>query len=120
EGVAAFFYRGFLDAGLMPSARRRTRLFLTASDTWISRHERELAPAQLLAFYRARRQVLAADTLDLGSFASAALPELPALAETLVTHLHAALFEPGDPTQTFAVDRAVADPVVRNVTLELD
>jgi hypothetical protein len=120
DGVAAFFYRGFLDAGLMPSARRRTRLFLTASDTWISQHARELAPAQLLAFYHARRQALTGDSLDLGRFAVAALPEVPQLAETLLAHLRKALFDPDDPMQSFTIDRAVADPVVRCVTLELD
>lgn len=120
DGVAAFFYRGFLDAGLMPSARRRTRLFLTASDTWISQHARELSPAQLLTFYRARRQALAADMLDLSGFAAAALPGLAQLAATLLARLRAALFDPDDASPSFAVDRAVADPVVRCVTLELD
>jgi hypothetical protein len=120
DGVAAFFYRGFLTAGLMPSARRRTRLFLTASDTWISQHERELTPAQLLTFYRARRQALAADSVDLGVFAAAALPDRAALADALLARLRATLFDASDPTQGFAVDRAVADPVVRCVTLELD
>ncbi len=119
-GVAAFFYRGFLDAGLMPSARRRTRLFLTASDTWLSQHARELSPTQLLAFYNARRRALAGDVLDLGNFAVAALPEQPQLTVTLLAHLRAALFDPDDPTQAFGIDRAVADPIVSTVTLELD
>ncbi|HEV8192236.1 MAG TPA: nucleoid-associated protein [Ktedonobacterales bacterium] len=120
DGVAAFFYRGFLDAGLMPSARRRTRLFLTASDTWISQHARELSPTQLLTIYHARRQALAGESLDLGRFAVAALPQMPQLAATLLAHLRKALFDPDDPSPSFAVDRAVADPVVRCVTLELD
>lgn len=120
DGVAAFFYRGFLDAELMPSARRRTRLFLTASDTWISQRAREISPAQLLNFYHARRQALAADTVDLGAFAVAALPGLAQLADALCAHLHKALFDSADTTQSFTIDRAVADPVVRTVTLELD
>ncbi len=36
EGVAAYFYRGFLATQILPSARRRTRLFLRATDDWLA------------------------------------------------------------------------------------
>lgn len=127
DGVAAFFYRGFLAVTLAPSARRRTRLFLTASDTWISRHGDALAPPQLLRFYRARRAALGGDVLDLIAFVADALPEDASRQGDLLAHLVAALFDRADGVHTdgpraasFAVDRATADPVVRYVTLELD
>lgn len=129
DGVAAFFYRGFLTTALAPSARRRTRLFLTASETWLAAHTARFAPGQLLGFYRARRTALAVDFVELADFAATALPEsgphahLDAreLRASLVDHLRAALFERGDADVAgFVVDRATADPVVRTVTLELD
>lgn len=133
DGVAAFFYRGFLTAALVPSARRRTRLFLSASETWLSQHGADFAPHQLLGFYRARRAALAGDTFDLAAFAADALPATGPTAPTdaqtlqrdLVTYLREALFDPAEPEASsaapvFAVDRATADPVVRAVTLELD
>lgn len=129
EGVAAFFYRGFLGAALVPSARRRTRLFLSASETWLGTHAQTFTPAQLLGFYRARRGALAGDTLHLSDFACEALPESgPAahadareLRRSLVERLAATLFDPADlPADRFEVDRATADPVMRTVTLELD
>jgi hypothetical protein len=129
DGVAAFFYRGFLGAALIPSARRRTRLFLSASETWVGAHAGRLTPAQLLAFYSARRTALAGDTLHLGDFARealpdrgpAALPDAHELRRSVVVQLSAALFDPADrAADRFEVDRATADPVVRSVTLELD
>ncbi|HEX6820301.1 MAG TPA: nucleoid-associated protein [Ktedonobacterales bacterium] len=133
DGVAAFFYRGFLTAALVPSARRRTRLFLSTSETWLAQNGTQFTPAQLFGFYRARRAALAGDTLDLAAFAARALPEIGPLAKgdaqslqgDLVARLRAALFAPGEPeaasaAPVFAVDRATADPVVRTVTLELD
>ncbi len=132
DGVAAFFYRGFLTAALVPSARRRTRLFFAASETWLAGHAPRFTPAQVLGFYRARRAALAGDVLHLPTFARAALPEhgphaMPdahELRRSLVAQLAAALFDPLDldagTAESFAVDRATADPVVRMVTLELD
>jgi hypothetical protein len=129
DGVAAFFYKGFLTAALVPSARRRTRLFLAASETWLAAHASRFTPPQLLGFYRARRAALAGDTVHLTDFAHAALPETgpatlpdaPELRRDLVAHLVAALFDAREETvERFAVDRATADPVVRAVTLELD
>jgi hypothetical protein len=129
DGVAAFFYKGFLTAALVPSARRRTRLFLAASETWLAAHASRFTPAQLLGFYRARRRVLAGDIVHLANFARealpeadpAALPDAPELRRELVAHLVAALFDAREETiERFDVDRATADPVVRAVTLELD
>jgi hypothetical protein len=134
EGIAAFFYRGFLTAALAPSARRRTRLFLGATETWLSDQSTRFTPAQIFAFYRARRAALAGDEVRLAEFARAALPETltnaAALRASLLAHLSIALFdgrldaagldgrEPH--AAAFVVDRATADPVVRTVTLELD
>lgn len=133
DGVAAFFYRGFLTAALAPSARRRTRLFLSTSETWLAHNGTRFTPAQLFGFYRARRAALAGDMLDLAAFAAAALPETGPIAHDnaqalhvdLVAGLCAALFDTSEPgaasaAPIFAVDRATADPVVRTVTLELD
>jgi hypothetical protein len=124
DGVAAYFYRGFLTATLAPSARRHTRLFLSATETWIGQQAPRFSPPQLMGFYRARRAALARDTVSLAAFAEAALPDiLPdarALRESLLAHLRAALFPSEVTDGPFAVDRATADPVVRTVTLELD
>jgi hypothetical protein len=119
--VTAFFYRGFLSVTLAPSAQRRTWLFLSTSEAWLDAHRTTLAPAELFAFYRARREALRGETLAFAAFAEAALPGQPGLRPHLLVTLVAALFpslEP--PAPSFVVDRAVADPVVRFVTLELD
>ncbi len=122
EGVAAYFYRGFLTATLAPSARRYTRLFLTASEGWISQRAALLEPPDILAFYAARRAVLAGNKVALTEFVTAALPAHPVLRPSLLEHLRAAL--PGldtlDGAPCFPVDRATAQPFVRFVTLELD
>ncbi len=122
EGVAAYFYRGFLAAQILPSARRRTRLFLRATDDWLADHSAALAPRALFHVYAARRTALAGETLDLPSFARAALPDNGALAANLLAWLTPHVFDAEfEPHQThFSVDRATADPVVRFVTLELD
>jgi hypothetical protein len=121
EGVAAFFYRGFLSVTLAPSARRRTRIFLSATETWLDAHRAALTPTALFAFYRARREALRGEIVTLAPFAQAALPTQPALRPHLLAALVAALFpSPEPPAPSFAVDRAIADPVVRTVTLELD
>jgi hypothetical protein len=122
EGVAAYFYRGFLAAQILPSARRRTRLFLRATDDWLADHGAALAPRALFHVYEARRTALAGETLDLPGFARAALPDNGALAAALLAWLTPHVFDAEfEPHQTlFTVDRATADPVVRFVTLELD
>ncbi|MBF6591282.1 MAG: nucleoid-associated protein [Ktedonobacterales bacterium] len=121
EGVAAFFYRGFLTVTLAPSARRLTRLFLSASEHWLSARATTLPPPALLAFYRARRAALRDEAVDLAAFAAAALPGQPALQSDLLATLGAALAPAGaPPARGFVVDRATADPIVRYVTLELD
>jgi hypothetical protein len=121
DGVAAFFYRGFLGTELSPSPRRRTREFLRCCDAWMSQQRDYLTPADLITFYQARRSALAATTLDCPAFVAAALPRHPHLCPDLAAQL-APLFAPADTGQAaaFAVDPAVAAPVVARVTLELD
>jgi hypothetical protein len=126
EGVAEFFYRGFLALTLAPSARRRTRLFLTVTEAWLaggsgpSAWRDALAPLDLLRYYRARREALRGEVLIVAEFVAAALPHSPPARESLLAVLQAALFA-GEPAEMgFVVDRATADPIVRFVTLELD
>lgn len=120
DGVAAFFYRGFLHATLAPSARRRTRLFLSCTETWLAQRTSSFTPAQMLAFYRARREALRGETVRLATFAQAALAHDTAAQQDLAAMVAAALFEGSDERDAFAVDRAVADTITRTVTLELD
>ncbi|HEU4783937.1 MAG TPA: nucleoid-associated protein [Ktedonobacterales bacterium] len=122
EGVAAYFYRGFLATQILPSARRRTRLFLRATDDWLADRGASLTPHALLHVYAARREALAGETLDLPAFALAALPDNGALAADLLASVTPQVFDAAfEPRQThFTVDRATADPIVRTVTLELD
>jgi hypothetical protein len=122
DGVAVYFYRGFLATRILPSARRRTRMFLRATDDWLAAHGVALSPQALMRFYAARRAALAGETLDLPAFTSAALPADSALAADLLAWLIPQIFDAEfEPHQTrFAVDRATADPAVRFVTLELD
>ncbi|HST89525.1 MAG TPA: nucleoid-associated protein [Ktedonobacterales bacterium] len=123
DGIAAFFYRGFLGAELAPSPRRRTREFLRACDLWLSSTRSRLTPADLIAFYQARRAALAAAELDLAAFTAAALPDHPHLRTDLLAQLEPLLpAEPPAPDHpaAFAIDAGVAAPVVNRVTLELD
>jgi hypothetical protein len=122
EGVAAYFYRGFLSTQILPSARRRTRLFLRATDDWLADQGASLSPHTLLHVYAARREALAGETLDLAAFALAALPGDGALAADLLASVTPQIFDAAfEPHQTrFTVDRATADPIVRTVTLDLD
>jgi hypothetical protein len=121
DGVAAFFYRGFLAAELAPSPRRRTRDFLRVTEAWLATCRDELTPHELTRFYAARRQALQAEVLDVGLFAAAALPGHAEWAEVLRAQLAAALeLADRDSEPVFVVDRAVASPVVGRITLELD
>jgi hypothetical protein len=120
DGVAAFFYRGFLHTTLAPSARRRTRLFLSSTETWLAQRAAAFTPAQILAFYGARREALRGETVNLAAFAQAALDEENGLQQDLVAILSGKLFEGDARADAFAVDRAVADSVTRMMTLELD
>jgi hypothetical protein len=122
EGVAAYFYRGFLATQILPSARRRTRLFLRATDDWLADRGASLSPHALLQVYAARREALAGETVDLPAFALAALPGNGALAADLLASVTSQVFDAAfERRQThFMVDRATADPIVRTVTLELD
>ncbi len=120
DGVAAFFYRGFLHATLAPSARRRTRLFLSCTETWLAQRAASFTPAQILAFYRARREALRGEVVSLSAFAEAALAGEGDLQRDLVAMLSSRLFEGDERADAFEVDRAAADTITRMVTLELD
>jgi len=120
DGVAAFFYRGFLHVTLAPSARRRTRLFLSSTETWLAQRAASFTPAQILAFYRARRDALRDETVNLTTFAELALAGEGNLQRDLVAMLSGKLFEGDEGADAFAVDRAAADGVTRTITLELD
>jgi len=120
DGVAAFFYRGFLHATLAPSARRRTRLFLSCTETWLAQRAASFTPAQILAFYRARREALRGEAVSLSAVAEAALAGEGDLQRDLIAMLSSRLFEIGERADTFEVDRAAADAITRIVTLELD
>jgi hypothetical protein len=120
DGVAAFFYRGFLHATLAPSARRRTRLFLSCTETWLAQRAASFTPAQILAFYRARREALRGEAVSLSAFAEAPLAGERDLQRDLVAMLSSRLFEGDERADTFEVDRAAADTITRIVTLELD
>lgn len=120
DGVAAFFYRGFLEADLAPSPRRRTRDFLRSTDTWLAGHRTLLSPAEQNAFYEARRAALGNETLDIVLFAEAAVPTHPALRLELCERVAAALGIGQEAESPFTVDAAVAGPVVSRVVLELD
>jgi hypothetical protein len=120
DGVAAFFYRGFLHATLAPSARRRTRLFLSCTETWLAQRASSFTPAQILAFYRARREALRGEAVSLSAFAEAALAGEGDLQRDLVAMLSSRLFEGEERADAFEVDRAAADTITRIVTLELD
>ena len=92
EGIAAFFYRGFLATELAPSARRRTREFLRCSDLWLADHQEEFTPPQVTTFYEARRAALDAQFLDCAQFVDRAIPAHPHLGESLRDVLAAWLY----------------------------
>ena len=124
DGVAAFFYRGFLATELEPSPRRRTRDFLRCCDTWLARYRDTLPPADVAAFYDTRRMHLQLAELDISHFAASALPSYPELARDLEDHLLTTLARTPDssalPSVAITIDTAVAASVVNRVTLELD
>lgn len=124
DGVAAFFYRGFLTAELLPSPRRRTRDFLRCCDMWLLDHRDALSPAELATFYAARRAALSKSVLDVAAFAAAALPAHPrlmaALCERISTMLQPEDFTAEGTCRTFQVDPTAAAGVTGRVTLELD
>lgn len=124
DGVAAFFYRGFLAAELLPSPRRRTRDFLRCCDAWLLDERDTLSPAELSVFYAARRLALASDVLNVAAFAAAALPSRPRLAASLCERLSCTLqpedFSAAGVCGSFHVDPVAAAGVTGRVTLELD
>ena len=121
--VALFFYQGFLGVTLAPSPRRLTRRFVALCDSWLERHRDQLAPAELFAFYAARRAALARETVEVARFAAEALGDAHAdLRADLAEYLAANLVEAELPRriERFTVDPAVVAGLLRNVTLELD
>ncbi len=124
DGVAAFFYRGFLTAELSPSPRRFTREFLRCTDRWLSDHRDALTPTDMDVYYVARRAALTRDEVDCAGFVAEALPAYPDLRDGLLAQLGAALAPDGyvDPRHPlhFTVDHGIAAPVTHRVTLELD
>jgi hypothetical protein len=120
DGVAAFFYHGFLTAELVPSPRRRTREFIRCCDLWLADHRDALTPAELSAFYAARRAALARNLVLSHEFAAEALANRPELRRALVERLGSTFATEGEPVEGFPVDPMVAAPVVQRVTLELD
>ncbi|MGH2517897.1 MAG: nucleoid-associated protein, partial [Ktedonobacterales bacterium] len=124
EGVAAFFYRGFLRTELEPSPRRRTREFIRCCDTWLASYRDTLPPGDVTAFYDTRRTHLHSVELDIHRFAAAALPAYPALALELEERLAAVLGSADSDSAAgwipFAIDPGAAAPVLNRVTLELD
>lgn len=122
--VAAFFFRGFLATELVPTARRRTREFVRGCDAWVHDHSADLIPAELVEFWDARRAALTTDTVDVVAFAAEALPTHPELHEELTARLERAI-TPVLPAQSetisrFHVDQSVAQPLVKEIVLELD
>jgi hypothetical protein len=124
DGVAAFFYRGFLMTELAPSPRRRTREFLHCCDLWLATHQDEFTPNDLVMFYQSRRLALLAECLDCRAFARSALPDRPELQDsllgTLVTFLPPDEGDGGSRWPEFVIDHGIAGSVARKVTLELD
>jgi len=126
EGVAAFFYRGFLGTCLEPSSRHCTRTFLRCCDTWLASYRDVLSPAELMRFYEIRRLHLSAPSkvLQLNHFSVAALPAHPALADELTQRLANALSAAagveGDSIHSFEIHPAVAASVTDRRILELD
>lgn len=123
DGVAAFFYRDFLAASLLASARRQTRLFLTETNTWLTQYGAAFEPRELLTFFAARRQALAGERVRLRAFAAAALPTRPDLTDDLTRRLIAAVLDDPDlrgEHPFFPVDRAAAKSYLEKVTLDLD
>lgn len=124
DGVAAFFYRGFLAAELLPSPRRRTHDFLRCCDAWLLENRDALSPVALATFYAERRRALSAEVLEISAFTGAALPAHPRLAVDLCERLSSALqpedFSVGGGCGSFHVDAAAAAGVTGRVTIELD
>jgi hypothetical protein len=121
EGIATFFYDGFLSVRLAPSPRRLTRDFLRCTDAWLGEHRDELTPAQITAFYAARRAALRDDTLNPARFAGTALPHDLHLQPDLLERVGAAFQSSGQQAGVdFGVDRAFASGLANRVTIELD
>jgi hypothetical protein len=123
QGVAAFFYRDFLGASLSSSARRRTRLFLKATNAWLDQHAGELSPVEMLRFLQARRSSLRHDRMDLRRFAAMALEGHAESAAGLLAYITEQVFEGNAPLADDLViqtDQRVLKKLFEKVTLVLD
>lgn len=121
DPVAAFFYKGFLTTELRISARRNTRDFIQGSDTWITSRSSKFSPQELLAFYDARRNSLAAERVDIRKFVDLALPTHSELRNELSTYLINSVFPKHKPdTVHFMVDKDIARQITQSVTIEID
>lgn len=120
-GVAAFFYRSFLQLALVPTPRRQTKVFLNQTRRWLDEHATQLEPRALVTFIQARQAALAQPTLDVRAFADAALPAAADLKASLLDGLVAQLSElSAVPVLSFEVDAKTAERAVRYATFELD
>lgn len=124
DGIATFFYRGFLNAELMPTPRRRTLDFIRCGDAWLTQHQDMLQPSEVTTFYTARRALLSQDSIDVSDFVSAALPAQPDLSLDLRNQLERTLepYSYSEPNESvsFTVDASVAEPIINRIVLELD
>lgn len=120
--IAQFFYKRFLGAILAPSPRQLTRRFIDLCEAWLAHNGDDLTPADVFAFYAARREVLGAASVNITRFAEAALAGHPSMRTTLIEHIAVGLGsgEPAQRIEQFPVDRVIADGLVRMVRLELD
>lgn len=131
HGVAVFFYEGFLDAALVPNARRHTREFLRVTGEFISQQEDTVTSEDRERFYEARREVLSAALLtsedpqvNIDQFVEVALPNHPDLQDQLASSLMHIILPTSTPSESsahrFSIDAGIAEPFVHKVTLEVD
>jgi nucleoid associated protein NdpA len=131
HGVAVFFYEGFMDATLVPNAKRHTREFLRVTGEFISQQEDTVTSEDRERFYEARRETLSAALLNnddpqvnIDQFVEAALPNHPDLQDQLASNLARNILPTSTPSESsahcFSIDAGVARPFVHKVTLEVD
>lgn len=126
--VAAFFFRDFLKADLLPNARRQTQDFWRAASRWVDEHEPQLSASDKQVFYEARRKALssglAEGSLDLETFVQDALPKHADLQDGLLSVLRRSVFPAPEfvtmSASLVSVDQHVAQPLVDRVVFEFD
>lgn len=123
QGVATFFYRGFLGASLSSSARRRTRLFLKATNAWLDKHADKLSPKEMLHFLQVRRSLLRQAFVDMQEFSAKALEGHANSAAELLAYLIEQVFEGAAPLTdppVIQTDQRSLKKLFDKVTLVLD